>query len=566
MSLKSQLLSLILFPVLMGAGFIVYFQTSAWHRLHHDIEHLLEGRVKEVRGGLEGYRSISLTLANTLASNIHVRKAVAAQDLDALFAISSGMEGIDDIHILFLDTHNEVIVRNYDEYRFGDIVSFKKDLMGSQMITVDGKLSLGAVLPIELDGIDLVGYVLTAFPLDSEGLKKLVSGSSTVALAAHLGNWRSYTHPPEETRGWAKGSSKMSLKNGELEIVVAEDKGQVIADFVTTSIVAILLFLIVTLVVSLAVSYFLSKNILRPMGQLLGEIHKYTVNENPNFLVEMPNQELGRVGRALNKLHIELEERNKETQSLLSELKSEKSKLKMDNTLLQVICHDLNNPLTVIKGSARLLARDESITRYHSQSLDRLNRAVRVSGEIIHDVREMALVRSGLKKIRLERMNLFEIVEDCHLIFEEALEQKGIELRFDLAPDVHFVAEKRAFSNHVLNNLVSNSIKFSSQGDVITVRSYKEKDRVIVEVEDQGEGIPEEMIPKLFESAEPTSRTGTGGESGTGFGLPLVYAYMNYFGGSIEVASKTSDKHSNHGTVFRLSLQASGQLKSVERA
>ena len=83
-----------------------------------------------------------------------------------------------------------------------------------------------------------------------------------------------------------------------------------------------------------------------------------------------------------------------------------------------------------------------------------------------------------------------------------------------------------------------------------------DKDFVVVSVTDTGIGIPDTLLKTLFESNAKTSRLGTSGEKGTGFGLPICKSYMDLYGGKIEVTSKTADEFpDDHGTTFTLRLK-----------
>ena len=108
----------------------------------------------------------------------------------------------------------------------------------------------------------------------------------------------------------------------------------------------------------------------------------------------------------------------------------------------------------------------------------------------------------------------------------------------DIDQKLYVLAEETSFINSVLVNVLSNAIKFSSRGSVIKVRASAGDNDVTLTVTDQGIGIPPELLDKLFEPSEPTTRPGTDGENGTGFGLPLTSKFVAAYGGSVSVDSK----------------------------
>jgi signal transduction histidine kinase len=91
-----------------------------------------------------------------------------------------------------------------------------------------------------------------------------------------------------------------------------------------------------------------------------------------------------------------------------------------------------------------------------------------------------------------------------------------------------------------VNNIISNAIKFSHPGQTINITAQRGTNDVRVLIEDHGVGIPDKILQHLFRTDQPTSRAGTGGERGTGYGMPVVKAYMNRYGGDIKVESRTA--------------------------
>ena len=98
----------------------------------------------------------------------------------------------------------------------------------------------------------------------------------------------------------------------------------------------------------------------------------------------------------------------------------------------------------------------------------------------------------------------------------------------------------------IINNLVVNAVKFSPAGTIVTIRALRLNDRAIVEVEDQGVGIPPEKINWIFEPFATLGSSGTAGEVSTGLGLAIVKQLAEMHGASVEVSSRPSE-----GSLFR---------------
>jgi signal transduction histidine kinase len=120
----------------------------------------------------------------------------------------------------------------------------------------------------------------------------------------------------------------------------------------------------------------------------------------------------------------------------------------------------------------------------------------------------------------------------------------------DVPDDLTASVDKVSFVNSVLNNLITNAVKFSERNSEIVVKAAPLGDRqTSLAVIDRGVGIPEPMLTTIFDLKEITTRAGTEGEEGTGFGMPLVQKFVHAFGGTIEVRSKDAESHpDDHGT------------------
>ena len=231
--------------------------------------------------------------------------------------------------------------------------------------------------------------------------------------------------------------------------------------------------------------------------------------------------------------------------------------------LIRILTHDISTPLSVIYGQAELLtlksqgtaANDlEKSTRLISKSVDRIH-------EIINHIRTMEAVKSGKVKLEPEPVALKSVFQEAGLFFQEPLLEKNLSL--EIVPTLEniktkIMAERISFAAHVMNNLLSNAIKFSFPGSVIRleVRDDPGDETVTVVLKDRGMGMPAEILENIYSPSAPTSREGTAGEKGTGFGMPIVKSYMEMFAGEISIRSKVKEKHPHdHGTEIHLILK-----------
>jgi signal transduction histidine kinase len=174
--------------------------------------------------------------------------------------------------------------------------------------------------------------------------------------------------------------------------------------------------------------------------------------------------------------------------------------------------------------------------------------------EIIKTVREMQANNDGKNKVRREDVDLEAVIKNVIVLFEEKIISKNVKVVLEVNSERTFVlADKNVVANQIVSNILSNAIKFSKSGDEILFKIESHKGMTVLTVKDRGIGIPKEILEKLFAFDEETSRTGTSGEKGTGFGMPLMKSYLDMMNCSLEVISKTQEEFpSEHGTEFRI--------------
>ena len=224
-------------------------------------------------------------------------------------------------------------------------------------------------------------------------------------------------------------------------------------------------------------------------------------------------------------------------------------------SLIQILSHDIINPLNLILGFTQVLQEERKDNEYTNGIL----RAADQIQKIIYHVKEMQALESGKRELGLSAMDIGKPMENVKFLFKERAKKKGISLiiRNEVEDSVKVMAEPVSFSHQVLNNLVSNAIKFTPEFGEIIVHTYRKSNKIHINIQDTGIGIPQKLIPNLFRFDVATSRLGTEGERGTGFGLPLVKKYIELYHGDIyveSIESSNGDDSDVHGTSFHIIL------------
>lgn len=230
----------------------------------------------------------------------------------------------------------------------------------------------------------------------------------------------------------------------------------------------------------------------------------------------------------------------------------EKKKEGIQN-LICVITHDISTPMSVIMGRSSMLKKLE-LPEEANVSLNKIIAATTNMTTIVNNVRNLYAMELGKSAIPIELINLSRLMPMLQENFAEKLEEKRI--KFIIKNEVgalEIKANADLLLHQILGNLLSNAIKFSLEGSEIHMTVKLKNKNAVIAITDSGIGIPADLIPRLFEMHSATSRAGTSGEKGTGFGLPIVKAYVEKLDGRISVFSKTlEDAGAKHGTTFEL--------------
>lgn len=238
------------------------------------------------------------------------------------------------------------------------------------------------------------------------------------------------------------------------------------------------------------------------------------------------NEQIEKQGTFLKSQNQELERKNEE----LLLLDKEKS------YLLNIVAHDLRNPVNQIKGFLNLLrmtTENFSEEQYEYISMAQ-HSATRLTSMINNILDVNAIEKQGLQ-LNLESVDLPEIMASVVQSFRAKAHAKHIEMHFDIANQVQgvLVALDKNATLQIFENLISNAIKFSFQNGQIYIRLLDRADKLRIEIQDEGPGIGPEDQEKLFGKFQKLSARPTAGEQSIGLGLSIVKTYVEAMGGRV---------------------------------
>jgi two-component system, OmpR family, sensor kinase len=253
-------------------------------------------------------------------------------------------------------------------------------------------------------------------------------------------------------------------------------------------------------------------------------------------------EELTRVNNELANLQREIAQKNAQ----LEKLNQEK------NRFLGMAAHDLRTPLGVILSYARFV-EEEAGERLTSEEQEFLEIIIRNSAfllRMVSDLLDVTAIEAGKLELHLQEDDLTELTRRTTRMLASLAAPKSVSVDFQEPspplPPFPFDADR---VEQVLNNLLGNAVKFSDRGDTVRVDLRTEGGQAVLEVADSGRGIPEKLLPQLFQPFTTAGRRGTAGEESTGLGLVIARRIVQGHGGTIQVQSQEGE-----GSTFTVRL------------
>ena len=219
-------------------------------------------------------------------------------------------------------------------------------------------------------------------------------------------------------------------------------------------------------------------------------------------------------------------------------------------SLLKMLGHDLVNPIAAIRSLSDILLEEDDIDEAELKDLLRVihTSAVAVQEIIGETVKEA--VDSNETGMSYEVVTVAEAYKGAFGVLDVIAKAKNIEIKSSIDERVQVMGNFRALKR-VVENLMTNAIKFSQKGSHVDVEISKEARKIVISVKDYGVGMNSEDVEKVMLEQKIDARIGTGGEASTGLGLPFIFKTVRNHYGQIKVISEPEK-----GTEFRITLPA----------
>lgn len=289
------------------------------------------------------------------------------------------------------------------------------------------------------------------------------------------------------------------------------------------------------------------------------ELYKLSTEELKTKFELLQNEKEKEIYKLKN---IDLKNSLKKSQKLSKQLNDKNLE---NERLIRILTQELSNPLNAIITTNNLITNKslDSENQLHFKSIQTMTNSIL---NTISHVKELLSIESGKINVELKNVQLFKIIEQTRIIFQNIATLKNVDIVVESDTDIRDLyvrVEPVSFQDCIINNLLSNSIKYSFENSTVYIKIKKSHEWVTIDISDEGTGIKSKNLKALLSGKCIDITKGTFGESGFGLSMKLIHKYIKYYNGKIEIFSKHIDKYPNtHGTTVRLHVLRAEPAKS----
>ncbi|MBC8570890.1 sensor histidine kinase [Zongyangia hominis] len=293
-----------------------------------------------------------------------------------------------------------------------------------------------------------------------------------------------------------------------------------------TAIAAAIIFFVV-----LSSSYFIN-SIVIPVGEVGQAARKIAHGDFAYRLHKKNDDEIGELVDVIN--------------YMAGELSAAET---MKNDFISSVSHELRTPLTAIKGWGETLLAESKDENVDPQTIQKgmgviLKETDRLSG-MVEELLDFSRMQSGRLKLNMNRLDLVAELSDAVLMFTERAKREGVELSYEEPEEFWVIYGDKNRLRQVFVNIVDNALKYSDNGDKITIAATEFEQYVHISVQDTGCGISAEDLPKIKQKFYKGNST----RRGSGIGLAVADEIVSMHGGSLGITSREGE-----GTCVTISL------------
>jgi signal transduction histidine kinase len=294
---------------------------------------------------------------------------------------------------------------------------------------------------------------------------------------------------------------------------------------------------VLVVVVAVILTLVLSRRISTPVQALTVSAQRLGLGDFSQRVPVHDKGELGELAQTFNSMVDDLQRNEKLRRNLMADT-----------------AHELRSPLYNIRGYVEAI--QDGVAEPDTKTISSINEEVILLCHLVDDLRELALAESGELKLFYQSENVAELVNHALVAVQPKAEAKEISLSVRIPDELPPVKADFQRIVQVLHNLLENAIIHTSKGNSVAITAHQQGSWVEISVADNGEGIPEEDLPNIFERFYRVDKSRTRATGGSGLGLTIAKYLIEAHGGRIWVQSKPGE-----GSCFTFTLPVSASTR-----
>jgi signal transduction histidine kinase len=284
------------------------------------------------------------------------------------------------------------------------------------------------------------------------------------------------------------------------------------------------------ILVALALGVLLARTLMRPLRELTAATHAMAGGELDQRVPVRSRDELGELAASFNQMSTDLARSVELRQQMMAD-----------------IAHDLRTPLTVLAGYLEALR--DGVLLPSPERFETMHVEAQHLRRLIEDLRTLSLADAGELTLNREVVPPTMILEQAAAAHRHQAEELGIALDVSVEPGVPDIRVDPDRMAQVLGNLVDNALRYTSEGGHLRLAAARKEGRVLLSVQDDGEGIAPERLSRLFDRFYREDESRGADEAGSGLGLAIARSLVQLHGGDISAESTLGE-----GTTFTVAI------------
>ena len=285
------------------------------------------------------------------------------------------------------------------------------------------------------------------------------------------------------------------------------------------------------------------------------EFFSYEIRQPDNALLAMFGSIGGQIGQFLERKRNEEEREQLLVRELAARAEAERAN-KTKDEFLAIVSHELRTPLNAIVGWSSMLRSGSLDPARTTRAIEVIDRNAKAQAQLIEDILDVSRIVSGNLRLNPRPVQLQQVIEAAVYSIRPAADARQISLEMNLEKEAGPVSGDPDRLQQVVWNLLSNAVKFTPAGGHVNVSLKGSNSNVEVVVSDNGNGIPAEFLPHVFDRFRQADGSKTRRHGGLGLGLAIVRNLVELHGGAVQVQSEGEGK----GATFVINLPCVGLL------